>query len=119
MTFFLANDNPLDQNTTTFAVLWDGNTVYSLTSPQPTFAYRQVTLSVTATTSLTTLTFAAQHDPSQWFLDDVSVVRDVPQAPIPTLGGWAQMLIALLLGVVAVRQIRRRQRTAGDAPTAK
>jgi hypothetical protein len=119
LTFYLTNNNPLDQNTTTFAVLWDGNTVYSLASPQPTFPYQQVTLSVTATTSLTTLTFAAQHDPSQWFLDDVSVVRELPSAPIPTLGGWTQMLIALLLGGIAVRQIRRRPRTADDAPTAK
>ena len=35
LSFWLANDNPLDQKTTTFAVFSDGTTVYSLPSPQP------------------------------------------------------------------------------------
>ncbi|MEO8740345.1 MAG: hypothetical protein ABI537_11680 [Casimicrobiaceae bacterium] len=79
LSFFLANDNPPNQNTTTFAVVWDGSTVFSLPSPQPTFAYGQQIFDVVATTSSTQLTFVAQHDPSQWFLDDVSVV------PAPTV----------------------------------
>ena len=82
LSFWLANDNPSDGNTTTFAVFWDGNSVYSLPSPQPTFPYTQVVLTVTASTNSTPLTFVAQQDPSQWFLDDVSVVLLTPQADL-------------------------------------
>jgi uncharacterized repeat protein (TIGR01451 family) len=82
LSFWLANDNPLDQNTTTFAVFWDGNSVYSLPSPQPSFPYTEVVLNLTASTNSTPLTFVAQQDPSQWFLDDVSVVLLTPQADL-------------------------------------
>jgi uncharacterized repeat protein (TIGR01451 family) len=82
LSFWLANDNPLDQNTTTFAVFWDGNSVYSLPSPQPSFPYTEVVLNLTASTNSTPLTFVAQQDPSQWFLDDVSVVLLAPQADL-------------------------------------
>ena len=86
LSFWLANDNPLDQNTTTFAVFWDGNNVYSLASPQPTFPYTQVVLNVTASTNSTPLTFVARHDPSQWFLDDVSLVAQADLAISKTDG---------------------------------
>ncbi len=86
LSFWLANDNPLDQNTTTFAVFWDGNNVYSLPSPQPSFPYTQVVLNVTASTNSTPLTFVAQQDPSQWFLDDVSVVAQADLAITKTDG---------------------------------
>src|ERR1022692_1113675 len=82
LSFWLANDNPLDQNTTTFAVFCDGNSVYSLPSPQPSFPYTEVVLNLTASTNSTPLTFVAQQDPSQWFLDDVSVVLLAPQADL-------------------------------------
>jgi hypothetical protein len=109
LSFFLANANPLDQNVTTFQVFWDGVSVYSLPSPQPTFPYRQVTLNVTATTASTPLTFVAQQDPSQWFLDDVSLTPPpLPAAPVPTLTQWSVVLMALLVAGVAVWQIRRR-----------
>jgi uncharacterized repeat protein (TIGR01451 family) len=80
LSFWLANDNPLDQNTTTFAVFWDGNSVYSLPSPQPSFPYTQVVLNLTASTNSTPLTFVARQDPSQWFLDDVVLLA--PQADL-------------------------------------
>jgi hypothetical protein len=108
LSFFLANNNPLDQSTTTFAVLWNGNSVYSLPSPQPTFPFRQVFITVTATTTSTPLTFAAQQDPSQWFLDDVSLQQN-PPAAVPTLMQWAIVLLTLLLAGVAAWQIRRRR----------
>jgi hypothetical protein len=109
LSFFLANVNPLDQNITTFQVFWDGASVYSLPSPQPTFPYRQVILNVTATTASTPLTFVAQQDPSQWFLDDVSVTLPPrPPATVPTLTEWSVVLMALLVAGVAAWQIRRR-----------
>jgi hypothetical protein len=110
LTFYLANDNPLDQNTTTFDVFWGGAHVYSLASPQPSFPYRAVSLGLTATTNSTTLTFAAQHDPSQWFLDDISVVQQAPFTPVPMLTGWATILMVLLVAGVALQQIRRLAR---------
>jgi hypothetical protein len=70
--FYIANDNPTDVGTETFEVMWDGSSVYALSSPQPSFPYTLVSLDVMATSNSTTLSFLAQHDPSQWFLDDVS-----------------------------------------------
>jgi hypothetical protein len=77
--FYLANDNPTDVGVDTFEVMWDGSSVYSLSSPQPSFPYTLVSLNVTATSNSTTLAFLAQQDPSQWFLDDVSV-QAIPEA---------------------------------------
>ena len=109
LSFFLANDNPPDQDTTTFQVFWGGNLVYSLPSPQPTFPFRQVVLTVTATTASTALTFVAQQTPSQWFLDDVSVNLPLPPpSPIPTLTEWSVVLMGLLVAGLAGLQIRRR-----------
>lgn len=110
--FWLANDNPLDQNTETFDVFWDGSDVFSLTSPQPSFPYREVVLHVTASTGSTPLVFVARHDPSQWFLDDVSVTRFFPvtSVSIPTLTELGMVLMALLVAGVAGRQVRRRDR---------
>jgi hypothetical protein len=78
--FYLANDNPTDVGVTTFDVVWDGSSVYSLSSPQPSFPYTLVSLDVTAASTSTTLSFLAQQDPSQWFLDDVSV-QAIPEPP--------------------------------------
>lgn len=109
LSFFLANNNPLDQNTTTFQVFWDGALVYSLPSPQPTFPYHQVLINVTASTNSTPLTFVAEQDPSQWFLDDVSLTIPAPPAqPVPALTDWSAVLTTLLLAGVAAGQIRRR-----------
>lgn len=106
LSFFVANDNPGDVNTTTFAVHWNGATVYSLPSPQPSFPYRQVVLNLIATSNSTPLVFVAQNDPSQWFLDDVTVLAN-PPTPVPTLNGWGAWLAVLLFSGVAAWQIRR------------
>ena len=109
VSFFVANNNPLDQNTVTFDVYWDGRKIYSLSSPQPSFPYQPVVLVVTTTSNSTPLAFVAQNDPSQWFLDDVSVVQNVvPTAPIPTLPGWGKLLMVVLLAGVAIQQIGRK-----------
>ena len=106
LSFFVANDNPGNANTTTFAVQWNGVTVYSLPSPQPSFPYSQVVLTGTATSNSTPLAFVARNDPSQWFLDDVTVLENVPTA-VPTLNGWGKLLAVLLLSGVAARQFWR------------
>src|SRR5208283_2976530 len=86
LSFWLANDNPGDTGVTTFAVQWNDavnmttSTVYSLPSPQPSFPYTQVVITVMATSNSMTLAFVAEQDPSQWFLDDVSLVATVNSA---------------------------------------
>lgn len=76
LSFFLANDDPNNQPDETFDVFWGGASVFSLLSPQGSFPYTQkVALNLTATTGLTQLQFKARHDPSYWFLDDVSVIE--------------------------------------------
>jgi hypothetical protein len=95
LSFWLANDNPSLQNTETFSVAWDGNNVFSLPSPQPSFGYTQeVVLNLTATGSSTVLQFAAQHDPAQWFLDNVSV-ESTPEPATGALGGVALVALSL------------------------
>jgi hypothetical protein len=100
LNFYLANDNPSDAGVTTFDVMWDGVDVYSLSSPQPSFPYTLVSLNVAATLGSTTLSFLAQQDPSQWFLDDVSV-QAIPE-PAPML------LVAV--GLIAAGLARRSRR---------
>jgi len=107
LNFYLANDNPSDVGVTTFDVLWDGVDVYSLSSPQPSFSYTSINLYVTATSGSTTLSFLAQQDPSQWFLDDVSV-QAVPEP--------AAMLTVGLTLIAAGLARRRRRRTPRPAP---
>jgi hypothetical protein len=99
--FYLANDNPTDAGVTTFDVMWNGSSVYSLPSPQPSFPYTPVSLEVTAATASTTLSFLAQQDPSQWFLDDVSV-QAIPEPP-------AMLMIAVSLAITGFMHRGRRK----------
>lgn len=102
LSFWLANDNPANTNTETFAVSWNGTPVFSLPSPQPTFGYtQQVIVNLTATSSTTVLKFSAQHDPAQWFLDNVSV----SETPEPATG--AVMGLALVALGLARRKARK------------
>jgi len=98
--FYLANDNPSDVGTETFEVMWDGSSVYSLSSPQPSFPYTLVSLDVTATSNSTTLAFLAEQDPSQWFLDDVSV-QAIPEATT---------MFMVVVGLVTAGLARRSRR---------
>jgi len=109
VSFWVANDNPTGAGVTTFVASWNGSPIYSLPSPQPTFGYRQVNVTVTATASSTPLAFTARHDPSQWFLDDVSVAAAVPSAGVPTLSQWSLLMLTLLLAGATVWHVRRRR----------
>ena len=108
VSFWVANDNPTGAGVTTFVASWNGTPIYSLPSPQASFGYRQISVDVVATANATPLAFTARHDPSQWFLDDVSVAAAVPAAGVPTLAQWNLLLLTLLLVGVGVRQSRRR-----------
>lgn len=109
VSFWVANDNPTGAGVTTFVASWNGSPIYSLPSPQPSFGYRQVNVTVTATASSTPLAFTAQHDPSQWFLDDVTVTAFVPSPAVPTLSQWSLLMLLLLLAGATVWQVRRRR----------
>ena len=94
VSFYLANDNPGGSQLESFAMTWDGTTVFSLPNPQASFAYSQrVILNLTATGASTVLTFEAQHDPFSWFLDDVSIA-DVPEPAALLLSGIGLAAIA-------------------------
>ena len=94
ISFYLTNDNPTGDPDESFAMSWDGTTVFSLPSPQGSFAYSQrVVLNLMATTTSTVLAFDAQHDPAQWFLDDISI-SDVPEpaSVLLTAAGLASLV---------------------------
>jgi hypothetical protein len=100
LSFFLANDNPTGVPIEDFDVLWNGASIFSLASPQISFPYTEQAFSnLVATSGLTTLTFVARHDPSQWFLDDVAV-EAVPEPASLALAG---------LGFLALSFVRRRR----------
>jgi hypothetical protein len=86
---------------TSFALQWDGATIFSLTSHPFQFGYTEYMFNVTASTSSTNLSFIFGTDASTaWFLDDVSVnAVGVPD------GGSTVMLLGAALG--ALGMVRR------------
>jgi hypothetical protein len=68
LTFWLANGSYNQYNS--FVVTWNGVNVYTETN-QNAFAYKQVSVTVTAAAS-NTLVFTSRQDPSYYFLDDIS-----------------------------------------------
>ena len=96
LSFWLANDNPGGGGTETFQAKWDSSAVLTLGPALNTFAYGLNTFTVTGT-GHDTLSFAARHDPSQWFLDDVkvNVVDIVNPNAVPEPGSLAIVGLAL------------------------
>ena len=80
ISFYLFNDNAGGDPGESFSMQWNGSTVFSLPSPQAAFPYSQrLIVNLTATAASTVLAFSAQHDPAQWFLDDITIAN----APVP------------------------------------
>ncbi|MGH9205421.1 MAG: hypothetical protein ACRD1G_02505, partial [Acidimicrobiales bacterium] len=70
LSFWLENDA---SGTNDFKAIWNGQTLLSLTNAVRS-GYTQYTYKVTATGSASTLQFSARNDPSQWDLDNISLI---------------------------------------------
>jgi hypothetical protein len=70
LSFWLQNEGSGGND---FAATWNGQTLLSLTNAAQS-GYKQYTYTVTATGSSSKLEFSAQQNPSQWDLDNVSLV---------------------------------------------
>ncbi len=81
LSFWLANEA---SGTNDFKAIWNGQTLLSLTNASQS-GYTEHTYTVTATGSSSTLEFSARNDPSQWDLDNVSLVdpRALPAEQVP------------------------------------
>jgi hypothetical protein len=89
---------------TSFALQWDGATIFSLTGGPPfQFGYTEYMFNVTASTSSTNLSFIFGTDASTaWFLDDVSV--NPSGVGVPDGGSTVSLLGCALVGLAALRR---------------
>jgi hypothetical protein len=99
VSFFLGNTS---EGTNTFTAKFGGQTVLSLVNAPPG-GYQEYSAMVTATSASTVLSFSAEHDTSQWFLDDISVEA----GPAPLAGGGISSFAVAVAGL-ALWQRRRR-----------
>ena len=79
--FWLAN---MSTATDDFAVMWGGTKVMGLVN-QPSQGYTEYQFDVVATSSVTHLEFDYRQDPTQWRLDDISVVAADMTSAAPTV----------------------------------
>ena len=96
--FWLAN---LGGPANSFAVLWDGSTIFSLPDLSA-FDYTEFTFNVTASSASTALQFEFMHNPSFFLLDDVTVVPS--GLNVPDSGSAFSLLGLATLGVAALRR---------------
>jgi hypothetical protein len=100
VTFFLEQDTtPTTGYKHALTVTWGGNSIMSLTPtvavPGAVGAFTAYTLTETATSASTNLTFAFENDDSYWSFDDVSV-SPTPEPSTYLLGGMALSILLLL-----------------------
>ena len=81
VSFWLANEGAGPNN---FTASWNGAALTTLTNA-PAQNYTEYSFTVTATGSTSTLEFAAEQNPSQWDLDNVSVTIDAAAPPPPVI----------------------------------
>jgi hypothetical protein len=102
LSFFLANDITTGPNLgpfTSFTVLWNGVTIFSLPTSGPAFDYTEFTFSnLAATGPSTSLEFVYRHDNDFFRLDDVSV-----EVPDPGSAIWLALPGIGLFGLLHFR----------------
>lgn len=112
VSFYLQNSGG---GTNSFSVLFGGGPAAISYSNQAAMPWTKLDFSAVATSAFTTLQFSFRHDPSLFYLDDVSVVQsvtvDVPAAPEPE--SWAMMLTGFGLTGLALRRSAKRRPISG------
>ena len=96
LSFWLQNEA---SGTNDFKAIWNGQTLLSLTNAAQS-GYTQYTYTVTATGSTSTLEFSALNDPSQWDLDNISLVEPSSSSGTGSSGGGPPAAPAIPNGVV-------------------
>jgi Big-like domain-containing protein len=81
LSFWLQNEGSTPND---FTATWNGTSLLALTNAAQS-GYTEYTYTVTATGSTSTLEFSAMQDPSQWDLDNVSVIQATAAAPVLTI----------------------------------
>jgi hypothetical protein len=104
VSFFLANEGGPHN---TFLATFGGQTVLSLTDASA-FGYRQFTATIRVTSGSSVLAFTGEQDPSDFLLDDISVVA----GPLPVPGGGLLSFGVAIAGF-AVRRRRSNEKRAG------
>jgi len=98
VSFFLLNQGaPHD----TFLATFGGQTVLSLTDA-PAFGYIKYSATIaTGKSGSAVLAFTGEQDPSDFYLDDISVVAE--GAPAPAVGGGLLSFAVMMIGAVVRR----------------
>jgi flagellin len=107
LSFWLRNDG---SGPNSFSVSWNGVTIPGsvLVNSAP-FGYTQFSFTgLLATTGFTEVRFAFRHDPSFWYLDDVSVGTAVSSVPEVFSTLW---LALPFCGIIGFRLFREKQRS--------
>jgi hypothetical protein len=101
--FWLANDNQNSTPNNSFAVLWGGTNLTSLTDAS-NFGYTEYRFNITALSATTALQFQFSHDfnAGEFLLDDVSV--NPAGVGVPDAGSTLPLLGFASLGLVALRR---------------
>src|SRR5262249_52759195 len=111
LSFYLQNAGaplPSDDHLDKFSVSFDGVTLTSLLNAN-TFGYTLFSFNVTASSAATPLTFSFRHDPSYFYLDDVSVIATPLPAALP--------LFASGLGLLGFLGWRKKRKTMNGCGT--
>ncbi len=101
--FWLANDNQNSTPNNSFAVLWGGTTLTSLTDAS-NFGYTEYRFNITALSGTTPLRFQFSHDlnAGEFLLDDISV--NPAGEGVPDTGSTLPLLSFASLGLIALRR---------------